>query len=81
MDLDPELMFFTWKVGVENYAANNATIVAPTGLLSSIFKDAEWQACALVQGQAHQESRAHPGGHYRTASRWVQIAVRAANRR
>ncbi len=47
MELDPELMFFTWKVGVENYAANKATIVEPTGLLSSILTDPEWNACLL----------------------------------
>jgi hypothetical protein len=47
MELDPELMFFTWKVGVENYAANKATIVEPTGLLGSILTDQEWDACVL----------------------------------
>jgi hypothetical protein len=130
MDLDPELMFFTWKVGVENYAANKATIVQPTGLLSSILTDVEWQACALNRahspgGTLHVALRPAPpnhvpiiagmtnsaiavakyrndrhqiwhdalasfktrlikslgptGGHHRTASRWVQIAVRAPN--
>ncbi len=44
---DPELMFFTWKVSVENYAANKATIVEPTGLLSSILSDPEWDSCSL----------------------------------
>ena len=62
MELDPELMFFTWKVGVENYAANKATIVEPTGLLSAILTDAEWQACAL--------NRTHsPGGTLTVAPR------------
>ena len=62
MELDPELMFFTWKVGVENYAANKATIVEPTGLLSTILTDAEWQACAL--------NRTHsPGGTLAVAPR------------
>ncbi len=55
-------MFFTWKVGVENYAANKATIVEPTDLLSSILADQEWNACAL--------NRAHsPGGTLNIAPR------------
>ncbi len=67
MKLDPELMFFTWKVGVENYVANKATIVEPTGLLSAILADAEWQACAL--------NRSHsPGGLTHCCSKAVTTA-------
>jgi hypothetical protein len=47
METDPELMFFTWKVGIENYAANKATIVEPTGHLSAIPSDPEWDSCSL----------------------------------
>jgi hypothetical protein len=47
MEIDPELMFFTSKVGLENHAANKATIVESTGLLSAILSDQEWDACAL----------------------------------
>ena len=62
IDIDPELMYFTWKVGVENYAANKATIVTPTGLLGSILTDPEWQECAL--------NRSHsPGGTLNIAPR------------
>ena len=62
MELDPELMFFTWKVGVENYAANKATIVEPTGLLSAILTDLEWDACALNRAYS-------PGGTLNIAPR------------
>jgi hypothetical protein len=43
----PGTYVFTWKVGVENYAANKATIVEQTGLLSSILSDPEWDNCSL----------------------------------
>jgi hypothetical protein len=48
--------------GCRNYAANKATIVQPTGLLSSILTDGEWQASAL--------NRSHsPGGTLHVAPR------------
>ncbi len=42
----PELMYFTWKVNVQNRATNMATIVDRTGLLSLILSDEEWAAYA-----------------------------------
>jgi hypothetical protein len=63
MENDPELMFFTWKVGVENYAANNkATIVEQTGLLSSILSNPEWYSCSLNRSTS-------PGGTLTIAPR------------
>ena len=62
MENDPELMFFTWKVGIENYAANKATIVEPTGLLSSILSDPEWDSCSLNRNHS-------PGGTLTIAPR------------
>ena len=62
MEHDPELMFFTWKVGIENYAANKATIVEPTGLLSSILSDPEWDSCSLNRNHS-------PGGTLTIAPR------------
>ena len=44
LEHDPELMYFTWKVNVQNRAANMATIVDRTGLLSLILTDEEWNA-------------------------------------
>jgi hypothetical protein len=41
-EYDPELMYFTWKVNIQNRAANIATIVDRSGLLSLILTDAEW---------------------------------------
>ena len=46
LEHDPELMYFTWKVNVQNRAANMATIVDRTGLLSLILSDDEWAAYA-----------------------------------
>ena len=38
-------MYFTWKVNIQNRAAANmATIVERTGLLSLILTDEEWDA-------------------------------------
>ena len=42
LEHDPELMYFTWKVNLQNRAANMATIVERTGLLSLILTDKEW---------------------------------------
>jgi hypothetical protein len=42
LENDPELLYWSWKVHAENVAANMATIVQPTGLLSEILTDQEW---------------------------------------
>ncbi len=44
LEHDPELMYWTWKVHAEDAAANLATIVQPTGLLSEMLTDEEWAA-------------------------------------
>jgi hypothetical protein len=41
LEQDPELLYWTWKVLAENSAANMATIVQPTGLLSVMLTDQE----------------------------------------
>ena len=46
LDHDPELLYWTWKVHVENAASNMATLVQPTGLLSQVLTDPEWDAYA-----------------------------------
>jgi hypothetical protein len=42
LEHEPELIFFTWKVQVQNLAANKATIVDPSGLLTLVLDDVEW---------------------------------------
>ena len=42
LEHEPELLFFTWKVQVQNLAANKATIVHSSGLLTLVLNDAEW---------------------------------------
>ena len=42
LEHEPELLFFTWKVQVQNLAANKATIVAESGLLTLVMTDREW---------------------------------------
>ena len=42
LEHDPELIYFTWKVNIQNRAASMATIVERTGLLSLILTDVEW---------------------------------------
>ncbi len=46
LEHDPELLYWTWKVHVENAASNMATLVQPTGLLSQVLNDPEWDAYA-----------------------------------
>jgi hypothetical protein len=46
LEQDPELLYWTWKVFAESSAANMATIVHPTGLLSVMLTDQEWNAYA-----------------------------------
>ncbi len=47
LEFEPELNYLTWKVSVENFAASKATIMEPTGLLSEILSDTEWNNLAL----------------------------------
>ena len=42
LEHEPELLFFTWKVQVQNLAANKATIVETSGLLTLVLSDEEW---------------------------------------
>jgi hypothetical protein len=42
LEHEPELLFFTWKVQVQNLAANKATIVDASGLLTLVLSDKEW---------------------------------------
>jgi hypothetical protein len=42
LEHEPELIFFTWKVQVQNLAANKATIVDASGLLTLVLDNAEW---------------------------------------
>ena len=44
LEHDPELLYWTWKVHAENAAANMATLVQPTGLLTSMLTVTEWDA-------------------------------------
>ena len=44
LEHEPELIFFTWKVQVQNLAANKATLVDPSGLLTVVLDQAEWDA-------------------------------------
>jgi hypothetical protein len=47
LEHDPELNYLPWKVSVENVAANKATIIAPTGLLTDILSDSQWDTLPL----------------------------------
>ncbi len=42
LEHEPELVFFTWKVQVQNLAASKATIVDASGLLTLVLDDGEW---------------------------------------
>jgi hypothetical protein len=44
LEHEPELIFFTWKVQVQKLAANKATLVDPSGLLTVVLDQAEWDA-------------------------------------
>ena len=44
MDVDPEINYFGWRLNVEDVAAGAATLIAPTGLLTSVMTDPEWDA-------------------------------------
>jgi hypothetical protein len=55
LEHEPELHYFLWKVGVEDCASRNATIVEPTGLLTDILTDIEWTALPMNRSRS-------PGG-------------------
>ena len=42
LEEDPELNYFSWKVHAEDAASSAATLVEPTGLLTTILKDPAW---------------------------------------
>ena len=44
MDLDPEINYFGWRLNVEDVAAGAATLIVPTGLLTTVMTDPEWNA-------------------------------------
>ena len=44
LEHEPELIFFTWKVQVQNLAANKETLVDPSGLLTVVLDQTEWDA-------------------------------------
>ena len=41
LEIEPELVFFTWKVQVQNLASSKATIVDVSGLLTLVLDDGE----------------------------------------
>ena len=47
MEVDPELTYLPWKVSVENFAASKAIVIAPSGLLTDILTDIQWDALPL----------------------------------
>ena len=44
MDVDPEINYFGWRLNVEDVAAGAATLIEPTGLLTTVMSDAQWDA-------------------------------------
>ncbi len=60
----PELNYLPWKVSVENFAASKATIIAPTGLLTDILSDTQWNNLPLNRATS-------PGGTLTIALRPV----------
>jgi hypothetical protein len=42
LDDDPEINYFGWRICVEDVAANAATLIEPTGLLTLVMTDGEW---------------------------------------
>ncbi len=64
LECDPELNYLPWKVSVENFAASKATIIAPTGLLTDILSDTQWDNLPLNRSTS-------PGGTLAVAPRPV----------
>ena len=44
LDVDPDINYFSWKLNVEDVAAGAATLIEPTGLLTTVMSDAQWNA-------------------------------------
>ena len=49
LEIEPELIFFTWKVQAQNFAASKATIVDASGLLTLVLDDGEWNTHSVNQ--------------------------------
>ena len=64
LEHEPELNYLPWKVSVENFAANKATIITPTGLLTDILSDSQWDILPLNRATS-------PGGTLTIAPRPV----------
>ncbi len=47
LEHEPELHYFLWKVGAEDSASRQATLVEPTGILTTILADSEWDALPM----------------------------------
>jgi hypothetical protein len=62
LECDPELSYLPWIVSVENFAASKATVIAPTGLLTEILSDSQWDTLPLNRW-------ASPGGTVTIAPR------------
>ncbi len=50
LEFEPELNYLAWKVSVKTFASSKATIMSPSGLLTEILTDAEWDALSLNRG-------------------------------
>ena len=49
LDEDPAINFFAWKLSVEDVASGAATLITPTGLLTTIMTDADvWEKIAIA---------------------------------
>jgi hypothetical protein len=57
---DPEINFFVWRINVEDVAANSATLIEPTGLLTTVMTDTAWHT---RQTHGHG-SHGFNGGHH-----------------
>jgi hypothetical protein len=44
LDIDPDINYFGWKLNVEDVAAGAATLIEPTGLLTTVMGDSQWDA-------------------------------------
>jgi hypothetical protein len=62
LECDPELNYLPWRVSVENFVASKATVIAPTGLLTDILSDQQWDNLPLNRS-------ASPGGTMTIAPR------------
>ena len=67
LEFEPELNYLAWKVSVETFASSKATIISPSGLLTDILTDVEWDALSLNRATS-------PGGTLTIAARPVPPA-------